>query len=1832
MSCTDAQRPESPTLDAGDKQRVKEWYRKVSPEADCEEMDDWQRAWTSTAVYVSKGRGKIRHAVKILPTFTLGWPIDKWGDTDAQNAQKGATGLAGLTARYSPFAFWASVNGFLGVGTVATGELTSSSGRKYDSPALLMSGLGLDVADGALGIGIYWASLRPDGIQDKPVGTARVLQVNIDLTSAVLGAVQRGKDLLVEMSNPAERPPATTDPRKPKALGRWADEVVAHQPAEAIGPFSRSAALIVGIDDYESGTQGAPGPMNLSTAVSDAKSLAALLRHTYRYGSDVGGDVDHDPDMVCLINQEATRGRILEELVRFGERLEETDRFLFYFAGHGLAPRDEAGARRGYLVPYGVRRDDPASLLSMEALNAALAGEGGPALRARHVLVILDCCFAGAFRWATRDVAVQSRLHESQYRRFVEGHAWQVLCSTGHDEVALDLLEGHGVGRRGSRGGEHSPFARALLRGLEGEADLSGEGGRPDGVITATELYLYLRDAVEPGARAHGFRQTPGLWPGPRHGKGEYVFLPHGEACVALEDDPILALARNPYRGADAYEYAEKDAKLFFGRQRAVDALARKVQDTPLTIVIGPSSDGKSSLVSAGLLPSLGRQGLLPNAPPESTRSTLPAHRGPWILVGPFRPGAAPNESLAAALLSAGGFDGRVSARMLDEPGKFADLVKGCGAERILLVVDALDDLVTEVRDAAARRSFTEAIGRAVLEAPEKLRVVATLRADCEARLAPDPLGPDRTWGGLSPDTWRQARFTPAAMTREEWAMIVERPAAALALFFESASVVDRLVDDARGHPGALPALSCALHELCAKHLESAVGRELKFEDYEAMGGVAGVLSRRAEAVYLGLGDAERATLKRLLLRTIDVEHIPERPSAGPGEAPTRPRRRRVSLRELEHGDRTEGERLARVRASFERARLLIAVNDPVLGPAVELAHDGLFEAWPQLQAWCNDQGEREALRQQRVLTRAAFHWKATGRDLWVLPGQFAPARGVVRRDPLRIGRLEAAFLRKSRIIRNLMYGATFPAVAALVAWQVSRDRAAEAEALAARALQTLEAEPIESLRMAVEADDLAHSPTVTHALRHAVSAHVPMAALCPHDGPIVGARFGRDGSPVTVSSNAITVWDLPSRQIAWQARVDGAPSHALLAKDAVTLLALRRDQPLAEVFSREPGGGHGELVSVLLGAVQIHEGPQGELRAVTEEGAGVGATTRVHEWRAPAWHQIASFSGRFAAASGDGSWVATARPELFVSSVTSPWAETPIEVPTEVSGCEAGASKALWWIEREAGEPEPDGHGSSKLCFSLRIFDGEGLSFVSPRQLTRASSGAPRPAIFLGARESSSPRIVADAQIGPLFFDSQLAPRTIAALAPDGGQATVSFADTSSDLFVAQDESLYLWRPTPRGLDDVAITPTKLRGLPGWVLAMARGREGALVAASNGSGHVMTWDTFAGERVASFRAHEGATTSVSFHPEAAVLLSAGNDGEARLWRAGEPKVLVERRAVRQAGEPGYDVAFDLHEGMALVSIDRELGLYRFAERSFTPFEELGPLAGAMFSGDGSALVAFSYDDVKLWRFVNGGKPTPRRTLSSDLAPFRGARFLKVLPDVSAKRLLLFTRALEGGPIDLRLWDVEADKDIWRASLPSTHDRSHFVAALSGDDGGTLLTAVASREATLWRACSAPGCSEERQAETLKGHAARVVAAAFAPSGRLVATADEVGEIRIWSTADEPASAWVTLRGHKDRVHSLRWVDDGLLVSAAEDGSVRVWDVDAGRELYAFWGNRSAAHAARLSNDRESIVVASRSGIVRTAFTGAMEPDDLRRLARQQLKDALAAQRCPPKP
>ena len=116
-----------------------------------------------------------------------------------------------------------------------------------------------------------------------------------------------------------------------------------------------------------------------------------------------------------------------------------------------------------------------------------------------------------------------------------------------------------------------------------------------------------------------------------------------------------------PYKGLATFE--PDDAELFFGRDQLIDQLVARLAERRLVAVVGASGTGKSSVVRAGLIPTL-RRGVIPGKPWQITIVTPSTHR---------------SKPLAEA-------DGMEA--------------------RHLLVVDQLEEALTVYTDAAERDTF----------------------------------------------------------------------------------------------------------------------------------------------------------------------------------------------------------------------------------------------------------------------------------------------------------------------------------------------------------------------------------------------------------------------------------------------------------------------------------------------------------------------------------------------------------------------------------------------------------------------------------------------------------------------------------------------------------------------------------------------------------------------------------------------------------------------------------------------------------------------------------------------------------------------------------------------------------------------------------------------------------------------------------------------------------------------------------------------------------------------------------------------------------------------
>ncbi|WP_375476965.1 caspase family protein, partial [uncultured Nostoc sp.] len=702
--------------------------------------------------------------------------------------------------------------------------------------------------------------------------------------------------------------------------------------------FNRNFAIIIGINDYINGIP------ELETAVPDAHKLAQILQKQHQ-NLKQQYQAQNKYEVQLLLNKRVTLNKLKELIEDFKQGqipfdnekvvVSESDRILFYFAGHGIALEalENQEGPVGYLIPQDATLGDSNTYLPMQELHDALN-----ALPCRHMLAILDCCFAGAFRWASlkREILPKITVYKERYDRFISDAAWQVITSAADDQKALDFLGMRGEVKEGNE--VHSPFAKALfdaLRGTDKKAD-----SNDDGIVTATELYSYLRDQVEVVTEKNYKRQTPSLCPLRKHDKGEFIFLLPNFDRDKLEDAPPLNLENNPYRGLQSYD--EKDSNLFFGRENLIKQLYQQVVSNKqtLTVVLGASGTGKSSLMKAGLLPCL-----------------RDSQEHKFQILDPMRPGESPLSALAQMCLPIA--TTITVAELAKDEQALANIVERWSQTtpqiKLLLAVDQFEELITLCKSDEQREQFQKLIKNAIAKYSDKIHVVITLRLDFEGQFQ----------NSILKDFWNDdTRFVVPPMTQDEFREAIEKPASEKVVYFDPPSLVDELINEVVQMPGALPLLSFTLSELYLKYLEERRdNRALKKEDYEELGRVVGSLTKRANQEYDRLVASDPAyenTVRQVMLRMISLQG---------GDLA----RRQVPKSELIYSDKKESDRVQTVIKRFSEARLIIEGSNSQGEPYVEPAHDALVEGWDKLLKWKKE----EDIILQRRLTAAAEEWES---------------------------------------------------------------------------------------------------------------------------------------------------------------------------------------------------------------------------------------------------------------------------------------------------------------------------------------------------------------------------------------------------------------------------------------------------------------------------------------------------------------------------------------------------------------------------------------------------------------------------------------------------------------------------------------------------------------------------------------------------------------------------------------------------------------------------------------------------------------------------------------
>ena len=1099
-----------------------------------------------------------------------------------------------------------------------------------------------------------------------------------------------------------------------------------------------------------------------------------------------------------------------------------------------------------------------------------------------------------------------------------------------------------------------------------------------------------------------------------------------------------------PYRGLAAFRPGER--RFFFGREHEVADLVEALgEGRRLLTLVGASGSGKSSLAMAGLVPVVVEDRKLGRA----FRAVI------------LRPGARPCEALAAAMLSLGGNGaGDLRSDLRKQPEALIEAANARlggqpGDPRLLLVVDQLEELFTQVEDRAEAVAFVAALLHASALPAGRIHAVLTLRADFLGRC----LDFDREFAVQV----KASTEIVLPMSEAELRRAILCPAALAGLRFDE-GLVEALLDALREGLAAsdLPLLAFALEALW----ERRRGSVIPWAAWESIGGLKGAIAQRADEVLAGCRDDEARQLVRdLFSRLVQL---------GLGTEDTR-----------HYASRSELNAIApeRAEAELERwiaARLLTADEDEVW-----VAHEAVIRQWATLRRWLAE--DREALLIRQELGQASRHWDDTGRsadELWrgARLGRASELREVGR---LRLTAKEAAFLeaaearRRKEIKRSRILAVAGVLVVLVVGmlglrvWKQNLERQAQQEALL----------------MASARERLAHNyPAV--AMKLLLKVHAPkkepgwveLANEVLNAGGLLVTLRGDPGylhyatafSPKKGTKILAVAWD--NTVHLWNADGSGKPlvlsghtnqiTSATFSSDDTKIVTTSVDCT-ARVWNVD---GSGEPI-VLRG----HEAP---VRHAAFNPDGTKIITVANDGTSRMWkvdgstnpiivraHKGDVFSAGFSA---DGSKVATASWENIARVWNADGSGTPVVLK--------GHTNRILSVKLSR-----DGTRvvTGSMDGTARVWraDGSGKPFIlrGHESAVLAAAFSPDGTKIVTASEDNTARVWnADGSGDPIVLRGHDASVEAAAFSTDGTKIVTTSNDTTARVWNA----------------DGSGAPIILRGHEAPVALPAFSPDGTKVVTASFDNTVRVWDAHGSSE--PITAIQGTVNSADvFDPQFKRVVRtdywSGTTRVLSIDGSSKPIILKAHEVEKSAFSPdGKQIVTACKDGMARVWNADGSGepiILRGHERE---------ILNAVFSPDGKKIVTASADHTaRVWNADNSGEPIVLRGHKAAVAT---AVFS---PD--GQRVLT-------GSTDMttRVWNVDGSGEpvILKGHVT-------YVAAFS-PDGRRIVTG--SNDTRVWvRNADGSGIPL-----VLKEHQGPIYAVAFSSDGKLVATASADRTARVW--------------------------------------------------------------------------------------------------------------------
>ncbi|KAH9229471.1 hypothetical protein K456DRAFT_1752845 [Colletotrichum gloeosporioides 23] len=385
------------------------------------------------------------------------------------------------------------------------------------------------------------------------------------------------------------------------------------------------------------------------------------------------------------------------------------------------------------------------------------------------------------------------------------------------------------------------------------------------------------------------------------------------------------------------------------------------------------------------------------------------------------------------------------------------------------------------------------------------------------------------------------------------------------------------------------------------------------------------------------------------------------------------------------------------------------------------------------------------------------------------------------------------------------------------------------------------------------------------------------------------------------------------------------------------------------------------------------------------------------------------------------------------------------------------------------------------------------------------------------------------------------------------------------------------------RGISEKDSLLQALKGQSGTVTAMTFSPDGKVLASCSSYANViMLWHTATGELWRALEGHSSPVRTAVFSPDGELIASGSEDGMIKLWHTTSGKLKQTLNSSRQVAFTTA-IAFSPDQRyLASATSDANVEIWDITtgdmKHAYTGND--GWVTAVAFSSSGRVVAAGSGNGhVRLWDTTldtSSLKPYEDRVDSVDVSP-NG----KLVASTSSDKTV-------------RLWNVATGR--CETILEGHTDR--ITTAVFSPTGELIASASCDKTIRLWDTRTG------KYRRHLRGHTNDVTSVCFSSHGTTIAPASKDRTVRLWCTNKDwrltlPAllapskESSKTFEGHRLSVNAVCFSPDGkAVVSASDDGTARVWNIETGSHV-SLTGGKARFIAVAFSTNGTKVAAAS---------------------------------------